>query len=135
MNAIRLPLDVATWQREGQPYLDRAAKAVGAANAEGLIAVLAAVADEPTGLPGPTTLAFWQAAARAFRNTPEASSRCITSLSARAADYKTWHDAMQPVVAAIRAAGAQQLVAATLLPGRARLSGPHRRQLPARRRT
>lgn len=113
MNAIRLPLDVAAWQREGQPYLDRAAKAVALANAEGLVAVLAAVADEPTGLPGPATLAFWRAAAAAFRTTPGTIFALHHEpVRKNAAGYRTWHDAMQPLVAAIRAAGAQQLIAA-----------------------
>ena len=41
MNAVRLPVEVAVWKREGQPYFDRLARVVAAANAEGLVAVLA----------------------------------------------------------------------------------------------
>ncbi|HEY1337701.1 MAG TPA: cellulase family glycosylhydrolase, partial [Bryobacteraceae bacterium] len=42
MNAVRLPLSVASWQAGGQAYLDRAASLVSAANAEGLIVILGA---------------------------------------------------------------------------------------------
>jgi len=69
MNAVRLPVEVAVWKREGQPYFDRLARVVAAANAEGLVAVLAAVGDEATGLPGSGAADFWRACATGFRST------------------------------------------------------------------
>lgn len=113
MNAVRLPLQVSAWQREGQPYLDRAAKAVAAANTEGLVAILAAVGEEAGGLPGTTTLDFWRACSAAFRNTPGVVfSLYHEPVRRNGAGWPEWRAAMQPLVTAIRAAGAQQIVAA-----------------------
>ena len=113
MNEVRMPLDVAAWRKDGQTYLDRALKAVAAANAEGLIVVLAAVGDEAGGLPGPSTVSFWRAAAAAFR----ASQGTIFALyhepaRRNGAGWREWRDAMQPLAAAIREAGATQVIAA-----------------------
>lgn len=113
LNTVRLPLDVAVWRREGQPYLDRVAKSVALANAEGLMAVLAAVGDEAAGLPGAATVNFWTAAANSFRATPGVVLSLYHEPVRKAgADWRAWHDAMQPLVSAIRAAGALQVIAA-----------------------
>ena len=113
LNTVRLPLDEAVWRREGQPYLDRVAKSVALANAEGLVAVLAAVGYEVTGLPGAATVDFWTAAANSFRATPGiVFSLYHEPVRKAGADWRTWHDAMQPLVTAIRTAGALQVIAA-----------------------
>ncbi|MEO8367864.1 MAG: cellulase family glycosylhydrolase [Candidatus Solibacter sp.] len=113
MNEVRMPLDVATWRRDGQAYLDRAAKAVAAANAEGLIVVLAAVGDEATGLPGTSTVSFWRAAAGTFKASPGTIFALYHEPVRRnGAGWREWRDAMQPLAAAIREAGAAQVIAA-----------------------
>jgi uncharacterized protein (TIGR03437 family) len=113
MNCVRLPLDITAWQREGAAYLTRVAKAVSLANAEGLVAILAAVGTESTGLPGPDTLAFWRAASAAFRDTPGVIFSLYHEPARKnGAGWPAWRDAMQPLVAAIRSAGAQQIIAA-----------------------
>ena len=113
LNTVRLPLEVAAWRREGQAYFDRVGKSVALANAEGLVAVLAAVGDESSGLPGAGTAGFWTAAATSFRASPGIIFSLYHEPVRKAgADWRTWHDAMQPLVTAIRAAGALQVIAA-----------------------
>jgi uncharacterized protein (TIGR03437 family) len=113
MNCVRLPLDITAWQREGAAYLNRVAKAVSLANTEGLVAILAAVGAESTGLPGADTLSFWRAASAAFRDTPGIIlSLYHEPVRKNGASWPAWRDAMQPLVAAIRSAGAQQIIAA-----------------------
>lgn len=112
MNLVRFPLSVADWRRDGQAYLDRAAKAAAVANSEDLVVLLAAIGNEPDRFPGPNTLAFWRAAAAAFRTNP----RVLFSLynePARAdgRGWPEWRAAMQPLIDAIRAAGAAQVIA------------------------
>src|ERR1043166_6792448 len=105
MNAVRLPVEVAVWKREGQAYFDRLARVVAAANAEGLVAVLAAVGDEAAGLPGSGTVDFWRACAATFRSTPDVIFSLYNEpLRKNGADWRAWRDAMQPLVAAIREA-------------------------------
>lgn len=112
MNQVRFPLSVATWRREGQDYLDRAAKAVATANSENLVVLLAAVGDEPDRFPGANTLAFWRAAAAAFRNNPRTLFSLYTEPArSEARGWTEWHTAMQTLIDAIRAAGAEQVIA------------------------
>jgi uncharacterized protein (TIGR03437 family) len=114
MNAVRLPVEVAVWRKEGQPYFDRLSKTVAAANAEGLVAILAAVGDDASGLPGTGVVDFWRACAAAFRTAPGVILSLYHEPQRRNnADWRTWHDAMQPLVNAIRAAGATQIVSAS----------------------
>lgn len=114
MNAVRLPVSVATWRRDGQPYLDRVMQAVTAANTESLVVILAAVGDETTGLPGAGTVDFWRAMATAVRSTPGVILSLYNEpVRKNGADWRAWHDAMQPLVAAIRSTGVQQVIAAS----------------------
>ena len=132
MNAVRLPVSVAVWKRDGQGYLDRVAAVVALANAEGLVVVLAA--QEDRSLPSATLVDFWKACAARFAKTPgvifalfnEPSTRDIagsTSGVHRAADWQVWRNGgaltggatavgMQDLVSAIRGTGAQQIIAA-----------------------
>ena len=132
MNAVRLPVGVAVWKRDGQAYLDRVAAVVALANAEGLVVVLAA--QEDRSLPSATLVDFWKACAARFANSPglifalfnEPSTRDIagsTSGSHRASDWQVWRNGgaltgsttavgMQDLVNAIRGTGAQQIIAA-----------------------
>jgi uncharacterized protein (TIGR03437 family) len=107
-NAVRIPVSIARWRRDGQPYLDGISAAVAAANRESLVAVVAAVGETP--LPDAAAVEFWRAAAPQLRSTPSV----ILSLynEPRAAAWPAWAAAMQPLVDAIRAAGAAQLIAA-----------------------
>jgi uncharacterized protein (TIGR03437 family) len=59
-NAVRIPLNVSEWQRDGKAYLDRVAVAIGRARDAELIVILAAGNDRN----------FWTACATAFRDTP-----------------------------------------------------------------
>ena len=75
MNAVRLPVSAAVWKRDGKAYLDKVAAVVALANAEGLLAVLAAQEDArsgsaDTGLPSAALVDFWKACAGAFAQTP-----------------------------------------------------------------
>ncbi len=140
-NAVRLPVSAPVWRRDGQPYLDRVAAIVAAANQEGLVVILAAYADAragaaaDTGLPDSGVTDFWKACAASFKNTPgvifslynQPSTRSIPGASAgvhRAADWTVWLGGgaltggqstvgMQALVDAIRAAGAPQVIAAS----------------------
>src|SRR5207247_707132 len=113
MNEVRFPADVTSWRRAGQAYLDGIAKAVAAANSEGLVVVLAAVGNEPEGLPGAETAAFWQAAATTFRSTPGTIFALYNEPVRRGGTgWREWRNAMQPLVTSIRAAGAKQVIAA-----------------------
>jgi uncharacterized protein (TIGR03437 family) len=108
-NAVRIPVSIARWRRDGQPYLDAISSAVAAANRENLVAVVTAAGETP--LPDGVAVDFWRAAAPRLRSTPSV----IFSLynEPRAAAWPAWAAAMQPLVDAIRAAGATQLIAAS----------------------
>ncbi|MBZ5724447.1 MAG: cellulase family glycosylhydrolase [Acidobacteriia bacterium] len=139
MNAVRLPVSVPVWRRDGQAYLDRIAAIVAAANQERLVVFLAAYADAragataDSGLPDSGAADFWKACAASFKNAPgvifslynQPSTRSIPGASAgvhRAADWTVWRNGgalsggqtavgMQALVDAIRAAGAPQVIA------------------------
>jgi hypothetical protein len=55
MNAVRLPVGLRLWQRDGTACLDRVGAVVRKANESSLVVILAAVDDSAarTGLPGP----------------------------------------------------------------------------------
>ena len=117
MNAVRVPVSVALWKRDGAAYLEAAADVITAANSVQLLVVLAAYEDAP--LPTATTVEFWRACALRFRNTSgiifdlfnEPSARDLTGTRAQA--WLAWQSAMQPLVVTIRAAGAAHIVAAS----------------------
>ncbi len=141
MNAVRLPVSAPVWRRDGQPYLDRVAAIVKAANQTGLVVILAAHEDAAsgaspdTGLPSAALPDFWRAWAAFFRDTPgvifdlfnEPSLRSIPRASPAAhlpSDWQLWRNGgplpngqtaagMQSLVDAIRSAGAQQIIAAS----------------------
>jgi hypothetical protein len=76
MNAVRLPVSVRAWRRDGGAYLDRVAAIVRRANDAELAVVLAAYQDAPAnaastlGLPNANTVAFWREWAARFRDNP-----------------------------------------------------------------
>jgi uncharacterized protein (TIGR03437 family) len=108
LNAVRLPVSIARWKREGQAYLDGVAATVALANRENLVAVVAAVGE--TALPDTAAAEFWRAAAQQLRS----SGGAIFSLyqEPRASGWAAWSAAMQPLVDAVRGTGATQIVAA-----------------------
>jgi uncharacterized protein (TIGR03437 family) len=140
MNAVRLPVSAAVWRRDGKAYLDQLATIVAAANQENLVVVLAVYGDArsgaaaDTGLPNSDVTAFWMACATLFKNTPgvvfalynEPSARSIPGATPgmhRANEWRVWLNGgalsggqtavgMQGLADAIRATGAQQIIAA-----------------------
>lgn len=108
-NAVRIPVSIARWRRDGQPYLDAIMAAVAASNRESLVAIVTAAGETP--LPDSAAVDFWRAAAQQLRLAPSV----ILSLydEPRTAGWPAWVAAMQPLVDAIRATGAAQLIAAT----------------------
>lgn len=134
MNAVRLPVSVALWKANPQPYLAQVAATIAAAGRQQLVVVLAAYPSDDAGLPTSDTLDFWRAAAAQFKDTPglilslynQPSTRNIpgsTPGTHRAADWSVWQQGgalaggrtavgMQALVDAIRTAGAAQVIAA-----------------------
>ncbi|MGH6961283.1 MAG: cellulase family glycosylhydrolase, partial [Dongiaceae bacterium] len=126
MNAVRIPVSVATWQCDGQAYLDRVAALVRRANDADLVAILAACelarcgATNATDLPAASTIAFWRVWAAFFRDNPrlvfsvfeEPSARNVPGATAGRRTAADWQRAVgiQEIVDAIRAAGAPQIV-------------------------
>jgi uncharacterized protein (TIGR03437 family) len=108
-NAARIPVSIARWRRDGQPYLDGIAAAVAAANRESLVAVVSAAGETP--LPDAAAVDFWRAAAQHLRSTPGVIFSLYNEPSAAA--WPVWVSAMQPLVDAIRGGGATQLIAAS----------------------
>jgi uncharacterized protein (TIGR03437 family) len=102
-NAVRLPVSIAQWKKEGAPFLDRIAAAVATANAESLVAIVAPIGDTP--------LEFWRAAAPRLKSLPGAIF-ALDGDPAPTASWRSWLDTMQPIADAIRAAGAAQILAA-----------------------
>lgn len=94
MNAVRIPLSVPAWQRDGQAYIDRVNAAIARSKAADLYTVL--TADEAAPTP-----AFWTALATALRNEPQVAF----SLARKSAPANG-----QALYDAIRATGARQLV-------------------------
>jgi len=128
-NAVRLPVSSAVWRRDGQAYLDRVGAIVKAANDAGLVAVLADFEDG-VGLPVSTTVTFWSAWASYFKNTPLVIFDIFNEPSASSvpghingqrlpSDWRFWLNGggsfvgMQTLVDAIRATGANQVIAAS----------------------
>ncbi len=132
LNAVRMMADADQWLGEGGAYLEQVAGAVKRANAEGLVVILTAAGSD-AGLPGQTHAAFWAAAAQFLRDEPmllfslysKPSAQGIPGVVAerrRAEDWTFWRDGgmtadgqpvvgMQQLVTAIRAAGANQVIA------------------------
>src|SRR5260221_407828 len=127
-NAVRLPVSSAVWRRDGQAYLDRVGPIVRAANDAGLIPGLANFED--TGLPASSTVAFWNAWAAYFKNTPlvifdifnEPSETNVpghVSGHRLPSDWRFWLNGgntfvgMQALVDIIRSTGSNQGIAAS----------------------
>ncbi len=127
-NAVRLPVSSAVWRRDGQAYLDRVGTIVKAANDAGLIAVIANFED--AGLPVSSTVAFWNAWASFFKNTPLVIFDIFNEPSATnvpghvngqrlPSDWRFWLNGgnnfvgMQALVDTIRSTGANQVIAAS----------------------
>ncbi|HEY6392673.1 MAG TPA: cellulase family glycosylhydrolase [Bryobacteraceae bacterium] len=128
-NAVRLPVSSAMWRRDGQAYLDRVGAIVKTANDAGLVAVLANFEDG-AGLPVASTGTFWNAWAAYFKNTPLVIFDIFNEPSASSvpghvngqrlpSDWRFWLNGggsfvgMQTLVDAIRATGANQVIAAS----------------------
>jgi uncharacterized protein (TIGR03437 family) len=139
MNALRLPVSIWLWERDGDNYLRKVSDVVRDANQEGLIVVLAAFEDrrsgapDPTGLPSSSVLSFWKAAAGFFKGTPLVIFHVFNEPlpdnipghipnQHRPGDWQLWRNGgplsngqpaagMQNLVDAIRSAGAMQIVA------------------------
>jgi len=127
-NTVRLPVSSAVWRRDGQVYLDRVGTIVKAANDAGLIAVIANFED--AGLPVSSTVAFWNAWASYFKNTPlvifdifnEPSTTNVpghVNGQRLPSDWRFWLNGgntfvgMQALVDTIRSTGANQVIAAS----------------------
>src|SRR4051812_7081157 len=102
-NAVRLPVSIAQWRREGAPFLDRIAAAIATATAESLVTIVAPVGDSP--------IDFWRAAAPRLKSLPGAIF-ALDGAPAAATSWRAWLDAMQPIADVIRSAGAAQILAA-----------------------
>jgi uncharacterized protein (TIGR03437 family) len=116
MNAVRLPLD--TRDTADAKYLSELAKVVRRANGMEMVVVLAA--REP-GAPLPTqrTVEFWQRCAGYFKNYPNVFFDAFSDPDAAANSdphssegWAAWRAALNPVIHAIRDAGAAQPIVA-----------------------
>jgi uncharacterized protein (TIGR03437 family) len=122
LNTVRLAINPAIWERDGQVYMDRIAGAVRLANAENLVVNLAASVGA---LPGPEMTAFWSALASELRDTPMVVFSVYTrpSLPQPAGtpgrdEWEQWRNAMQRLVDAVRSTGAQQIIAVSAIDSR-----------------
>jgi uncharacterized protein (TIGR03437 family) len=106
-NTVRIPVNSATWRRDGQPYLDHLGSIVKSANDAGLVAVLANIED--AGLPTADTAAFWKATSAFYKDTPLIIFDVFDQPAS--ADWQSWLNAMQLLVDAIRSTGAAQCIA------------------------
>ena len=142
-NCVRLPVASRIWQRDGQAYLEQVAAIVKQANDAGLMVVLVDFEDaasgvpDATGLPSMDAIAFWQAWAAYFKDTPMLIFDVFNEPLAanipghvegrrQDSDWQFWlHGGvtrngaraagMQDLVDAIRSTGAQQLIAVPAL--------------------
>jgi uncharacterized protein (TIGR03437 family) len=140
LNAVRLPVSVPIWQRDGPSYLDRVAGIVRLATDQGLVVILAACenpaagASADLGLPTPAVADFWRVWAAAFKDNPhvifdlyhQPSTRSLPNASPAQrspADWQVWRKGgtlpggqrllgLQDLTDAVRSTGATQLVAA-----------------------
>jgi uncharacterized protein (TIGR03437 family) len=115
LNTVRLIINPAIWERDGQVYLDRISETVRVANAENLVVNLASSGGA---LPGPEVTAFWSALASMLRESPMVVFSVYTRPSLPNAGeprgrehWDLWRNGMQTLVDAIRSTGAQQLIA------------------------
>jgi uncharacterized protein (TIGR03437 family) len=120
MNALRLPVSPAVWERDGEAYLRTIAAIARTANDERLVVVLAATGGP---VPGPAAQRFWSACAAYFKDSPLVIFSLFDEVAAGSgADaWRLWKSGgtlpdgrpiigMQTLVAAIRATGAAQIV-------------------------
>ena len=107
MNAVRLPVDVTESDRPD--FFPELVKLVNRAHVTELLVILAA--KEPgTATPSAKTAAFWSRCARTFRDDPNIWFDLFTFTGdVPAADWKT---SLNPLLAAVRDAGARQPVVA-----------------------
>lgn len=112
MNMVRMPVSVDRAARDTL-YLPMVREVVRRANRAELIVILSA---RESGAPLPTarTAAFWRTWAAAFRDEPGVLFDLFSEPGARPStdDWRLWRSAMQPLVDAVRAAGARQPVIA-----------------------
>ncbi|MCC6537727.1 MAG: cellulase family glycosylhydrolase [Bryobacterales bacterium] len=131
MNMVRLPVSVDRAARDAA-YLPLVREMVRRANRSELIVILSA---RESGANGPTvrTAAFWRGWAEAFRDEPGVLFDLFDEPGPRPSTggWRAWRDAMQPLVDAVRGAGARQPVIAMAFeddqlfegfPGEARLA-------------
>ena len=131
LNAVRIPVSVDTWTRDGEAYMSAVARSVDAANAAELAVVL--VARQDATLPSASTITFWRAWADRFRfnnrvifdvfDKPQTTSIPGRSGARReTAEWNFWLNGgtmtdggaavgMKQLVDTIRAAGASQVIA------------------------
>jgi Cellulase (glycosyl hydrolase family 5) len=131
LNAVRLPVSVDTWVRDGDRYISSVALAVEQANAADLAVVL--VARDNESLPSPRMLEFWRVWAARFRTNQtiifdvfdKPTPATIPGRSGTARDRIEWDYwlnggtlsdgravvGMKQLVDAIRSAGANQVTA------------------------
>jgi uncharacterized protein (TIGR03437 family) len=108
LNTVRVPADIAAWRRDGDAYLNRLLVFSQQADRAGMAVVFAAQDTSP--MPNADTVAFWRAAAAKLKD----QHRTIFSLYRQPSgtrDWAAWRTAMQGLADAVRAAGANQLVA------------------------
>lgn len=132
MNAVRIPVSVSRWRRDGDSYLSMVGRTVEAAN-EASLAVILVARDEEASLPSSDMVNFWQAAAGRLRthtrvifdlfDKPSAASIQGRSPTGRtAAEWEVWLNGgrttdgqtvigMRQLVEAVRSVGADQVVA------------------------
>ena len=108
MNMVRLPASVARSERE-PGYLVHVAELARRANQAGLFVILAAV-EEGAALPTAHTRTFWTKWAAYFKDSPLVGFGLFSEPRRTGAGWLAWHDAMQPLVDTIRAAGSRQVI-------------------------
>lgn len=123
-NAVRIDLDRDAWagkakgQADGgtayRASLDRAVKAASSRGAWALLEL------RGSGTPGAADAAFWKDAAAHWKDEPAAVFALFAQPGAAAA---AWRDAMQPLLDAVRAGGASNLVIAEAGPDLAGIQG------------
>jgi uncharacterized protein (TIGR03437 family) len=131
MNAVRIPVSVSIWNRDGEAYFETVSRVVGVANDAGLAVIVAARDDSH--LPSPEVLAFWRIWAERFRDNTRVIFDVFDSPSAESipgrsgfrretAEWEMWLNGGRTVdgkdvvgtrqlVDAIRSVGATQVIA------------------------
>lgn len=134
LNTVRLPVSLDIWKRDGDRYLAAVEEIVDRAERWELAVVLAARETSMRGMPGADAEAFWRAFGAKFKgrgrivfslyHQPSAANVPGAAVAERtAADWEFWRRGgvlrtgeqavgMERLVAAVRAAGAENVVAA-----------------------